>query len=91
MKEYSEVLRASDPDWKNQARKLFENGKDFVIVGVSDLTRNDCVALSQEFDYTTIFEDQGEEGEIILENFPLVQPKTLGFVPRKKIKNPPFR
>ena len=80
---YKEIIRATDKTWKSEARKLMENGIEFIVV---DLTQEDfsfARALRQEFDYVGLHEDKS----IDVEN-PDKNPTKIGFVKRKLKDNP---
>lgn len=82
---YKDVLRATEKTWKSEARRHMEAGADFVVINLGEQDFKDCIALAQEFDYTCIFEDRGEDREILLNNYPAVLPKQLGFTHRSKV------
>jgi hypothetical protein len=89
---YKDVISANDEAWKVDARKLLEKGDQFVVINLTQQAYHDCIALSQEFDYKSLIEEQGEQKEFVQLNFPDVLPRKLGLVPRNAVtRNPPMK
>jgi len=80
---YRDVLRASDKEWQAEAREFLEKGHQFVVIKITVDVYRDCIALAQEFDYSCVVEDQGEDRELVLASYPDTLPQKLGFVPRR--------
>ena len=84
---YKDVLRATDKQWKQDARKLIESGVDFVVINLDEDSYKFCKALAQEFNYICVIEDKGKDLEIILNNFPAKLPEKFGFTHRKNLSH----
>jgi len=83
---YEDVLNAESKPWKAEAKLLLDKGKQFAIANIPRENVLDCIALAQEHDFACIVEDK----EVTNENYPMVQPRILGFVhrdPAKRISN----
>jgi len=76
---YKDVISAEDRMWKSEARKLMENGSEFVVIHVAPEQIRDCKAWVQEFDYTLLIEDR----PFVVQDYPDVLPSKLGFVKRR--------
>ena len=74
--EYNEVFSADDGAWMAEARKLLEKGLRFVVIDLDQRAYRECVALAQEFDYTCLVEEQGEQREFVIADFPHLLPKS---------------
>ena len=75
---YKEIISAKDKTWKSEARKLMENGIEFIVVDLAREDFNFARALRQELDYVGLHEDKS----IDVEN-PDRNPSKIGFVKRK--------
>ena len=75
---YKEIISAKDKTWKSEARKLMENGVEFVVIHLTQEDFGAARALRQEFDYVGLHEDKS----IDVEN-PDKNPSKIGFVKRK--------
>jgi hypothetical protein len=75
---YEDVVRAKENTWQSDARKLIENGTEFVVIDVTREQFRDCIALAQEFDYTCFHEDKP-----IVEDYPDILPSKIGFAKRR--------
>jgi hypothetical protein len=82
--DYVDVLKADEKQWQSQARKLIEKGLEFVVIHVSPEQFNDCRALAQEFDYTTLHEDKP-----VIEDYPEILPSKIGFAKRTSLRKKP--
>lgn len=80
---YKEIISAENKTWKSEARKLMENGIEFIVVHLSQEDFSAARALRQEFDYVGLHEDK----DIDVEN-PDRNPSKIGFVKRNKKTNP---
>jgi hypothetical protein len=80
---YKEIIDAKNKTWKSEARKLMENGIEFIVVHLSQEDFSAARALRQEFDYVGLHEDKS----IDVEN-PDRNPSKIGFVKRKVKTNP---
>jgi hypothetical protein len=50
-KHYKDVISAKDKAWKSEARKLMENGIEFLVIHLTREDFQDSKFLRQEFDY----------------------------------------
>jgi hypothetical protein len=78
---YQDVISARETAWQSDVRKLICQGLEFVVVHVAPKQFNDCQALAQEFDYTTLHEDRS-----VIADYPEVLPTIVGFAKRTSIK-----
>ena len=74
-------MKATDPNWQNEARRLIAEKSHFVVIEISPSAYNDCIALAQEHDYDCLVEGKDEERGVAVKSFPRVLPQKLGFVP----------
>lgn len=85
---YEDVLKASDPNWKNEARQLIAQKKQFVVIELSPSDYDHCNSFAQEFDYECIVEHNGEELRFIVNEYKRGErPTKLGFIPEGYLKS----
>lgn len=58
--EQEPIVDTLDKGWKASARKLMAQKKQFAVVNVTEATLEDCIELSQEFDFFLV-QEFGEE------------------------------
>ena len=80
-RQYKDVINAENKTWKSEARKLMENGVEFLVVHLSREDFNDSKFLRQEFDYVGLYEDKLDEKATEIYS------SSVGFVKRKKKGN----
>ena len=78
---YQDVLDAGNKTWMVDARKFMESGIEFAVTNLTPEAIRDGGALAQEFDYTCLHLDEANR-----HLYPEVQPKTLGFVHRTRVR-----
>jgi hypothetical protein len=74
---YKEAISAKNNKWKQEVRKLLENGSEFVVIHLKQEDFRDCKAIAQEFDYECIHEDEPARGQ-----YPKIKPSKIGFIKR---------
>jgi hypothetical protein len=79
---YEDVLDANQSGWLAQLKALIDKGKQVAVVHIQPNQMRDCYAYAQEHDFTCAVEDN----DFNPQDYPEVQPKTLGFVHRDRAK-----